>query len=122
MASATELMASALRVLRTFASLVASVLLALDLAGIARDESRLLQHTPEPRMGEHERTRGPVPDRGGLRRYTAAADVHREVVLAAGVGELERLMHDHPRRLASEIVLEGSVVDDQLAVTHRHSD
>src|ERR1051325_10652848 len=121
MASA-ELMKSALGVLRALASFVTSVLLALDLAWVASDEARLLQHTAKFGVRENQSPRDAVTNRGRLRRDPAAPDVHREIVLAARIGELERLMHDHPRRLATEIILERAIVDDELAVAHRHPD
>src|SRR6185369_6202357 len=120
--ASTELMGSALRVLGALAGFVAPVLLAFDFARIARDESRLLQHTAELRMGEDERARDAVANGRRLRGDTAAADVHREIVLPACIGQLEGLMHDHPRRFATEVVLERPAVDDQLAVAHCHPD
>src|SRR5436853_238852 len=101
MASVGRGIGSAFRVLRTLASLVTAVLLALDLARVAGDETRLLQNRTKLGMRQHEGTRNAVPDRRRLRRDAPAADVYRKVVLTAGVGELEGLVHDHARRLTT---------------------
>ena len=44
-----------------------------------------------------------------LRRDTAPAHVGDDVVLSPRVGDLERLVHDHARRLAPEVVFEGAL-------------
>src|SRR4051812_17802117 len=116
MASAAELMGSALRVLRALASLVASVLLALDLARVACDEARLLQHRPELGMRQDQRTRDAVTNGGRLGSHAPASHVHRQIVLTPRIGELEWLVHDHPRGLATEVVLQRALIDDQLAL------
>ena len=57
----------ALRVLRALARLVPAVLLALDLARVARDEAGLLERGAELRVDLQERARDAVADGDGLR-------------------------------------------------------
>src|SRR5690606_22518197 len=66
-----------------------------------------------------QRTGDAVPDRRRLRRHAAAADVHRDVEASLDLGDLERLVDDHARRLAPEVVLERTIVhhDAPLART-----
>src|SRR5581483_1037656 len=87
----------ALGVLRTFAGLVAAVLLALDLARVARQQTGLAQRGPQPFGGFDQRARDPMAHRIGLRRNSAAFDLGNDVVLALGFGEFERLQDAHPR-------------------------
>src|SRR5262249_41890619 len=102
---------SALRVLRPLTGLVTAVLLALDLAWVGGDEARALQGRAELRVREQEGARDAVANRRRLRGDAAAADAHRRVVLASRLGDVERLVDDHPRRLAAEVVVGGSGVD-----------
>src|SRR5205085_3770231 len=107
---------SALRVLRALAGLVEAVLLALDLARIAGDESRALQDRPELGIGEQERARDAVANRRRLRRDPATAHLDRRVILPARLGHVERLIDDHARGLAAEVIVQRPRVDDDLAV------
>src|SRR4029079_5573156 len=106
---------SALAVLRTLPGLVTAVLLALDLARVAGDEAGLLEHVSGDRVRDEQRPGDAMSNRRGLRGDAAAADVHRRVVLSAGVRDLERLIHDHARRLAAEVILERARVHRDLA-------
>src|SRR5690606_37588153 len=82
---------SALRELRGLAGLLETGLLALDDAGVAREEARLLERRAVvlpvdlvERAGDRE------PQRTGLARGTAARDPRRQVVGADEVEDLER--------------------------------
>src|ERR1039457_6564707 len=66
-----------LGVLRPLARLVAPVLLALDLARIARQHPALAQRRPQRLGRADQRARNPVTDRVGLRRDSAALDVYQ---------------------------------------------
>src|SRR5947208_12668089 len=86
---------SALRVLRTLARLVAAVLLALDLARVARDEACLLERRAKVGVGFEERGSDAVPDGDRLGRYAGAADVHGGPVGPLRGGCLEGLLEGH---------------------------
>jgi hypothetical protein len=101
---------------------VAPVLLPLHLAGIASNEAGLLENGAELWVGEDQRARDAVPNGRRLRSYTTPANVDGEIVLPTGIRELEWLMHDHSRSLTPKIVFEGTLVDDQLPGTSRHTD
>src|SRR5689334_13338156 len=108
---------STLGVLRALAGLVPPVLLALDLARIARHEPGLLERAAQLGIGLHERAGDPVPDRHRLRRNAAADDARVDAVLAQRRGHLERLVHDHAGGLAPEVLVERAFVDDHRTVT-----
>src|SRR5262249_2955474 len=114
--------ALALGVLRALARLVATVLLALDLARVAREVARLLQDRAELRIDVEECARDPVTDGGGLRSYSAPSHVDGDVVTTLNLGDLEGLVDDHPRRLAPEVILERALVDDDLPVALHQAD
>src|SRR5581483_2193592 len=91
---------SALGILRPLARLVATVLLALDLARVARDVAGLLQRRAEVGIGPQQRACDPVADRHRLGSDTAAAHVDLDAELSRARRHLERLLHDHARGLA----------------------
>src|ERR1019366_725513 len=111
-----------LGVLRPLARLVAPVLLALDLARIARQHPALAQRRPQRLGRADQRARNPVTDRVGLRRDSAALDVYQHIVLPYGLGRLERLQNPHSRRRAREVVLECALVNRDRAAAGQHSD
>src|SRR5262249_39669713 len=106
----------ALRELRRLARLVQARLLALDLAGVAREVALALEEDAKVRVDLDERTRDAVTHRTGLAGRPATVHAHSEVVLALELGDLER-RHD---RLAvqepREVILERLAVDPRLAV------
>src|SRR6187401_463835 len=82
-----------LRELRRLARLVQAGLLALDDAGVAREEALPLERHTHLRIGLDQRAGDPVPDRTGLARRAAPGDAHSEVVRRRGLGHLERRHH-----------------------------
>jgi lipopolysaccharide export system permease protein len=104
----------ALRVLRTLARLVPAVLLALDLARVARDESAFFQapggsrDSPPPCRGDA------VANCRCLGRHAAAdhVDARRRTIL--GAGELERLVDNHAQGRAAEVLIQRAPVDAVL--------
>src|SRR5712664_2266860 len=98
-----------------------AVLLALYRAGVACEEPRLLQRRPELRVELGERAADPVPDGAGLPREAAAADVDRDVHLAELLDHLERLLEDHLAGVAPEVLVQGPVVDDEVARARLHA-
>src|SRR5208283_3162626 len=111
-----------LRVLRPLARLVTPVLLALDLARIARQHPALAQRRPQRLGRADQRARYPMTDRVGLRRDSAALDAHQHIVLAHGLGRLKRLQNQHSRRWPREVVLERAPVNRDRAAAGQHSD
>src|SRR3954464_5761157 len=101
----------------------ASVLLALDGAGVAGEESRFLQRGAEVAVEFGERAADAVPDGAGLTRQPAAADVHEDVDLAQLLDHLEGLLEHHLARLAAEVLVESARVDGELtrAGLHAHA-
>src|SRR5262245_47072389 len=107
----------ALRVLRALARLVTAVLLALDLARVARDEPGLLEGRPVLRVDLQQRTRDAVADRDRLCAHSTTEHVDVGAILARSRGDLERLPDDHARGLAPEILIGRAIVDYDLALT-----
>src|SRR4051812_21342714 len=96
---------SALAELLATAGAVQADLLALDLAGVARDEAGAAQVGLERRVVVDEGARDAVADSPGLAGLAAAVDVDLDVEGAVVGGQDERLAHDHDRRLAAEVLL-----------------
>src|ERR1700691_6011435 len=111
-----------LGVLRPLARLVTPVLLALDLARIARQHPALAQRRPQRLGRSDQRARNSVTHRVGLRRDSAALDAHQHVVLPDGFGRLERLEDPHARGRAREVILERALVNRDRAAAGQHSD
>src|SRR4051812_48015131 len=99
----------------------ASVLLALDGAGVAGEESRFLQRRAEVAVELGQRAADAVPDGPGLTRQPAAADVHEDVDLAQLLDHLEGLLEHHLAGLAAEVLVERARVDGELARAGLHA-
>src|SRR5688572_13594979 len=97
-----------------------TVLLALLLARVTRDVAALLEVGAERGVDLHERARDAVADGLGLAGEAPADDVDEDVVAADGLGELERLAHDHLRGRATEVAVELATVDEDLAAARHH--
>src|SRR5690606_12263200 len=119
---ASSLARLALRVLRRAAGLAQAHLLALDLARVARRETGLAQGLAQRLVVGHERARDAVADCAGLAGRAAAADRDVNVELVLGLGDGERLTHDHARGLAAEEDVERAAVDDDLAAARTQKD
>src|SRR5436305_382078 len=91
------------------------ILLALHRPRIAREEARLLQRRAEVCVQLRQRPRDAVPYRARLAGESSAADVDDDVDLAELLDHLERLLQDHLAGLAAEVVVEGALVDGELA-------
>src|SRR6185437_7189897 len=98
-----------LRVLRTLACFVTSVLLALDFARIACEHPALAQSRTQRLGAREQRPRDTVADRIGLGRTAPALDGDQSVELTHRFGHLERLHHAHPRRGPAEVFLERAL-------------
>src|SRR6516165_269769 len=94
-----------------------AVLLALHHAGVAGEEAGLLQRDAEFRIQEAQRAAEPVPDGAGLTGEPAAHHVHRHVHLADLLEDLQRLVEDHLRGLAPEVLVERTAIDDDRPVS-----
>src|ERR1700730_4393316 len=100
-----------LGVLRTLAGLVTAVLLALDLAWIARQHPALSQGRAQGLRSGHQRARDPMADGLRLRRDPAAAHAHDYVVVALGLGQFKGLEDFHARGVTRKIDLERTLVN-----------
>src|SRR5882757_6134291 len=89
---------SSYRLFSTFGELEAAprlglaVLLALDHARIAGQESAALERTAQVRLIGHQRLRQAVAHCAGLARKPAARDRAHHVILAGAVGRQQRLL------------------------------
>src|SRR5487761_2541105 len=106
---------SALAVLEALARARLTVLLAFLLARVAREEAGALDRRAALRVDRDEGARDAVTHRFGLGRVPTAFDRRPDVVLVDDLDELERLAHDHARRVALEVVVGGLAVDGHLA-------
>src|SRR5262245_31919172 len=106
----------ALAELRSLARLVQAGLLALDDAGVARQEALTLQRDAHLGIGLDERACDAVPDRAGLARLAAAVHADAQVVRRRGLGHLERCENHLLVHGAREVVRERATVDPRLPV------
>src|SRR5262249_49186599 len=100
----------ALRVLEALAGAGLAVLLALFLAGVAREKAGLLQARSTFGVDGAEGARDAVAHGVGLGAVPPARDRGGHVVLIEHFDELERLAHDHARRLSLEVGVAGHAV------------
>src|SRR5690606_33254533 len=99
------------------AGLVQADLLALDLARVAGHEARRAQLALERLVVFDQRAGDAQADRTGLAGGAAAAGGDEDVERFGVLGQLERLAHDHARGLATEELVQRTVVDGDLAGT-----
>src|SRR5580658_4819818 len=95
-----------LGVLRTAACFATADLLTLDLARVARHESRLTQRLAQRLVVLHERAGNAVTNGAGLAGDAAAADVHTKIKLRGHLNHFQRLAHDHATGFATEELIE----------------
>src|SRR5439155_26881415 len=89
-----------------------AVLLALDDAGVARDEARLLQRRTELGLHGEQRLRDRVAHGARLPGEAAAADAGEDVVPVAGLGHVEGLLEHHLQRGAAEVLVHLALVHE----------
>src|SRR2546421_6377487 len=106
---------SALAELLATACAVQSDLLALDFARVARDEAGTAQVGLEGRVVVDQRTGDAVAHRAGLAGLAAAVHVDLDVEGRVVGREHQRLLDDHDRRLAAEVLLYRLAVDEDLS-------
>src|SRR5258706_8505478 len=111
---------SALGVLEPLASARLTVLLALFLAGVAGEKPRLFEAGATLGVDGDEGSRDAVPHGVGLGAVPAAGHGGLDVVLVEHFDELERLAHDHARRLSLEVLIAGHAVHLELARAGLH--
>jgi hypothetical protein len=56
-----------------------------------------------------------MTDRTGLARATATGDPDSDVQLIDQFRDVQRLAHNHPRGLTTEVLIEGTLVYDNIA-------
>src|SRR5205807_6147980 len=88
-----------------------AVFLALDLAWIAREESRFAERTTQRLRGQHQCTRDPVPYGVGLRRAAASVHINQSIVLPLGRRYLEGLEDPHSCGITREVGFQCARVD-----------
>jgi hypothetical protein len=106
---------SALGELEAAARLALAVLLALDDAGVAGQETGGLQRGAQRRIVERQRLGDAVLDRAGLARQPAALDGRLDVELAGDIGHGEGLGDHHLQHGPGEILRHFLAVDAHLA-------
>src|SRR5262249_40680425 len=112
---ASGVFGSALAELRRTARLVPPVLLPLDFARIAREQTVIAQHLVEVLVLRPERARQAEAHGAGLAGDAAAVDVARDVVVVAGLGDRQRHQCLPPRVVRDEELLDLDTVDHELA-------
>src|SRR5690606_24854341 len=106
---------SALRELGSAAGLAEADLLAFDLARIARHIAGVAQRLAQCFVVLDQRTGQAMANRAGLAGDAAALDRDVDVEITVQAHGLERLAHDHTRRLAAEELVERTLVDADVA-------
>src|SRR5581483_1070981 len=101
----------ALRELEGTAGLGAAVLLALDHAAVAGEETALLQHAAQLRLEIGESLGDAVADRTGLARKAAAGHGADHVILAGAGGGDQRLLDHHSQHGPREVNLDFTGID-----------
>src|SRR3984957_16303828 len=105
----------ALRELERFARLGAAVLLALDHAGVAREEAALFQNAAQVRLEGGQRLRDTMAHRAGLTRQAATRNGADHVVLARARSGNQGLLDHHAQHRTGEIDFDFTGVDGDLA-------
>src|SRR4051794_17644771 len=106
--------ASALRELEAAAGFLLAVLLALDDARGAGEETFLLERGAKLRLEVGQRLGDAVTPRARLAREPAAGNRHDDVELAGPVCDVQRLLQDHAQHRTREVALHRALVDDDL--------
>src|SRR5690606_22585012 len=101
----------ALGVLRRLASLLEAVLLALGLARVAGQQTRLLQRRAPLGVLALQAPGDAAAQGAGLPGHAAAGDACDDVEAALGLGGPERLPHVCLERLDREVVLQRAAVE-----------
>jgi hypothetical protein len=100
-----------LRELEALARALLAIFLALFDAGIARDQTRLLQHRTKVSIEFHQRAGNAMPNRARLARRATAANINQQVKLGSRLSQLQRLTDDHPQCLVREVLIERLAID-----------
>src|SRR4029079_43577 len=106
----------ALGELRRLARLVQAGLLALDDAGVTREEALTLERDAHLRIRLDERARDAMPDGAGLTRRATPCDANAKVVGRRRLGDLKRRENHLAMEGAREVLVEGAAVDPRLTV------
>src|SRR5690606_19115655 len=112
----------ALGVLRTLARLAQTDLLALDLAGVAGHETGLAQRATQGFVVGDQCAGDAMANGAGLTGDAATQNGDVDVELLGVLGQFQRLANHHARGFTTEEVLQGAVVDGDLASTRTQED
>src|SRR5688500_4803749 len=104
-----------LRELEPLPCLRAARLLALDRAGVAREETEIAKLAAVRLVDLHERPCHGQPQRARLPRLSAASNVRLHVVLTEAVGRGERLLNRRDQRGPRKVVAQRAAIDVPLA-------
>lgn len=107
---------------RTLTRFTQTDFLTLDFTGIASHVAGLAQRATQGFVVLDQGTGDAVTDRTGLTAYATANDGNEDVELLDGLGQLERLTHDHASGFTTEELIETTVVDGNLASTRTQED
>src|SRR5262249_41021269 len=113
---------SALAELGSFPRFVQAGFLALDDAGVARQEAGALERHAQVRVRLHEGARDAMSDRLRLAGEAAALDTDSEVVRPLRSRDAQRRRCRDPVCLSREVLLERATVDPGRAVAGTHDD
>src|SRR5690606_28486678 len=104
-----------LGVLRTLARFAQTDFLTLNFTRIASDVTGCAQGRTQGLVILHQRASDAVTDRAGLTKAAATGNTDTHVELADEINALQRLTHDHARHFTTEILVDGAIVDDDIA-------
>lgn len=107
----------ALGELEALAGALLAVLLAFVRARIARKETKFLQLRTKFAIELQQRTRNTQPGGFCLTRKATAVGKDEDIKLVGRLGGEQGLPHDGAGRFRVEVVLEGAVIDGNVALT-----
>ena len=110
---------SSLRKLRSASRCFETVFLTLFHTRITCEIAGLLDDRTKFRIHLDEGTCEAVADSAGLTCVTAAADCHIEVIFAESIDQRERLADDNLEGFRSEIIIDVTLIDNDLASSLR---
>ena len=118
-----QIVMSALRELGCLARLMQTIFLTLFLARIAAEEPCLLEGGAVGfAVADAERAGDAVADGARLTGHAAAVDIDDDIELILGADCLEGLVDDEAHGVEGEVILEGALVDGDVALAGEQAD
>ncbi len=109
-----RIMELSLRVLRSPPGASPSILLPLFDPGIPREKPGFFQNVFKIRVILKKGLRNPVTDGNGLPRDASSMNIHFDIELIPGPGQLQGLQGDHLAGLPPKVFFHRPLVDDEL--------